>query len=51
MENKTKNKNLHQELQDKIQKIEQSLVRGKEVTIIFTPKGLKVKEAAIKIIK
>ncbi|WP_175412962.1 hypothetical protein [Clostridium sp. AWRP] len=51
MENRTKNKNLHEELQDKIQKIEQSLIRGKEITIMVTPKGLKIKEAAIKIIK
>lgn len=45
------NKALHEELKVKIPKIEESLKRGKEITIMITPKGLKVKEAAIKIIK
>ncbi|WP_183128075.1 hypothetical protein [Clostridium autoethanogenum] len=45
------NKDLHKELQGKMPKIEQSLIKGKEVTMMVTPKGLKIKEAAIKIIK
>lgn len=44
-------KDLHEELKAKISKIEESLKRGKEITMMITPKGLKVKEAAIRIIK
>lgn len=44
-------RDLNEEIQSKIPKIAQSLNQGKEVTLLITQKGLKVKEAAIKIIK
>ncbi|MCT8978669.1 hypothetical protein N4T77_18935 [Clostridium sp. CX1] len=40
-----------EELKSKIPRIVESLSGGKEITIQVTPKGLKVKEADIKIIK
>lgn len=42
---------LNEELRSKIPKITESLIQGKEITLIVTPKGLKVKAADIKIIK
>lgn len=42
---------LSKELKRKVSKITESLSKGKEITLLVTPKGLKVKEADIKIIK
>lgn len=39
------------ELKDKIPRMIEGLNQGKEITLQVTPKGLKVKEADIKIIK
>lgn len=42
---------LAKEIQDRIPKITEHLKKGKEITILLTPKGLKVKVANIEIIK
>lgn len=39
------------ELTEKVPKIIEHLKKGKEITVLLTPKGLKVKVADIKIIK
>lgn len=43
--------NLSKELESKIPKLVESIKKGREVTIFLTSKGLRVKEANIKIIK
>lgn len=43
--------NLNKQLESKIPKITESIKKGKEVTVFLTTKGLRLKEADIKIIK
>ncbi len=43
--------NLNKELENKIPKLAEHLKKGKEITMLLTPKGLKVKAADIEIIK
>lgn len=43
--------NLNKELENKIPKITEHLKKGKEITLLMTPGGLKVKAANIEIIK
>lgn len=45
------NRDLNKELESKIPKITEYLKKGKEITMLLTPAGLKVKAADIKIIK
>lgn len=45
------NNNLNTELERKIPKIVEHLKKGKEITLLITKTGLKVKTADIKIIK
>lgn len=43
--------NLDKKLKNKIPQITEYLKEGKEITMLLTPKGLKVKAAKIEIIK
>lgn len=51
MENSKESYELHEELVDKIPTIVESIKKGRELTIFLTPKGIRFKEADIKIIK
>lgn len=42
---------LNKEIENKIPKLAEHLKEGKEITMLLTPKGLKVKAAKIEIIK